>query len=224
MLRAEVSAVPSPKEIAMNQSTCRIHPFEVILPRLTAVLTRCSPRRDPAFREEWLAEGIALAYQIWLSAQRRRRKFSLCSLARFASLSVGSGRKLAGYKSSDVLSSGSDRRGNHRIHSLEEHRPVRTSQKGRPDRLSDVLADSREDSPLENARRDLDYPAILDRESVSPKGRRVFAFLAENHGAGSQKELARELKISPTRVCQIKQQLAGCLAKHGYGPNTEPTN
>jgi hypothetical protein len=85
-------------------------------------------------------------------------------------------------------------------------------------RLADVLADSREDAPIENVRRNLDYPAIFDKEQVSPKGRRVFEFLAESHGAGSQKELARELKVVPSRVTQIKRELAACLSQHGYGP------
>ena len=81
-----------------------------------------------------------------------------------------------------------------------------------------MLADTREDSPLEHARRNLDYPSILDQEHVNPRARRVFRFLAEHHGAGCQKELARELKLAPSRISQIKRDLAGCLARHGYGP------
>ena len=80
----------------MTQSICSIPPFEALLPRLTRVLGRRCPRRDPAYREEWVAEAIALAFQIWCSARLRHRHFSVDSLAHYAGLLVGSGRKLAG--------------------------------------------------------------------------------------------------------------------------------
>ncbi len=197
----------------MIQTTRPVHPFEAILPQLTVLLYRRSPRRDPDHREEWVAEAMALAFQIWCSAQRRNRAFTTYSLARYACFMVKSGRRLAGSYCADACSATRTK-----TTSLDQPTRILDEDRERVALLSQVLADTREDSPFEHARRNLDYPAILDMEHVGLKARRVFGFLAETHGAGSQKELARALKLSPGRISQIKRNLSECLWRHGYEP------
>ena len=84
--------------------------------------------------------------------------------------------------------------------------------------LAEVLADRRSVQPIERCRIDLDYAEILKRQRASTKVRRVFKFLADTHGQGAQKELARTMHVSPPRIVQLKHKLAACLAAGGYAP------
>jgi hypothetical protein len=91
-------------------------------------------------------------------------------------------------------------------------------------RLADALTDRKTDRPLENARRNVDYPEILDRARAGHKLRRVFSFLLETAGAGRQTDLARELGVSAPRICQLKNKLADILAAAGYCPSGAPNS
>ena len=60
---------------------------------------------------------------------------------------------------------------------------------------------------------------ILDIEDVRQKPRKVFMFLSETGGEGSQSALARELRIGPAGVTQCKLEVGQALARHGcHGP------
>ncbi|MHC4066099.1 MAG: hypothetical protein ACYSUI_16610 [Planctomycetota bacterium] len=85
-------------------------------------------------------------------------------------------------------------------------------------RLSEILADPKADRPVENTRRNIDYPEILGRAAANRTVRRVFTFLCETASAGKQVDLARELGVSAPRVCQLKAELADILAAYGYEP------
>lgn len=169
-------------------------------------------------REEAVAETMAsiVKYAVSASARGKLKDLTPYTLVLYFGRSVRAGRRMAGSRSNDVLSRCTHRPYSGSVVYLDHLVPIRSDVGEVKERLSDGLASSREHSPFEHARRNLDYPAILDMEHVSLKARRVFGFLAETHGAGSQKELARALKLSPGRITQIKRHLAGCLSRHGY--------
>ena len=171
-------------------------------------------------REEAVAETVAATVQYVIRAAARGKlpRLSLGALVWFFGRSCRKGRRMAGFKSTDAMSEAARRRHHHQVLSLNQPGRIHTDRGEKVARLSEVLADQREDSPLENVRRSLDYPAILDREGVGRKGRQVFAYLCETHGEGSHRELAGELGITPGRVTQIKRELAMCLTRHGYEP------
>ena len=171
-------------------------------------------------REEAVAETIAAIFQHAARAAVRGklRRLTPYTLVLFFGRLCRAGRRMAGFTSTDVFSETPARRRHHAIIPLHEMARIQTDCGEKVVKLSDVLADPREDSPMENARRNIDYPEILRREHVGVQGRRVFEFLATTHGDGRQKDLASELGISAGRVTQIKGQLAACLARHEYGP------
>jgi hypothetical protein len=118
-----------------------------------------------------------------------------------------------------------ERRPRLRVESLDQPRRVRSGGREVVLPLREVLADRRVPAPLEHCRLDLDYPAILRRQKATRKARCVFAWLARTHGAGRQTELARDLRVSPPRIVQLKRQLARCLATEDYyPPPTRPSN
>jgi len=171
-------------------------------------------------REEAVAETLAGIFVYALSAAARGKldRLTAYSLVVFFGKSCRKGRRMTGFKSTDAMSEVSLRRGHHKVHSMVDPIPIPTDRGVKVAPLRQVLADSREDSPFDNVRRDLDYADILDKEHVNLKGRRVFLFLAECHGQGDHRALARELGVTPGRVSQLKSQLAKCLGRHGYEP------
>lgn len=175
----------------------------------------------PIEQEEAEQETLAAIVQYVTRAAERGKlqRLTPYTLIVFFGRLCKAGRPMTGFKSTDAMSETAQRRGHHRVCSLSQPRRIRTDRGERVARLSEVLSDSREDSPFEHARRDIDFPEILAKEQVGPKGRRVFQFLGETHGAGSHKELARELGVAASRVSQIKSELAVCLTRHGYGPS-----
>jgi hypothetical protein len=126
---------------------------------------------------------------------------------------------MTGSHPKDVLSQAARIKNGHKVFSLQTPDPaaLRKQQQVQVS-LADTLADRKADRPLENVRRNLDYSDILDREAANRKVRRVFRFFCETAGQGPQVELARELGVSPPRVCQLKAQLADMLAAHDYEP------
>jgi len=190
---------------------------------LAELMSRCNAYFHflPAIeREEAVAETLASVYMYTLRSAGRGKLRNLTpyTLVLFFGKLCRAGRRMAGFKSTDAMSEAALRRGHHQVHSLGEAIPIRTDVGRRVAPLWQILADRREDSPLENVRKEIDYTEILQKEKVGAKGRRVLEFLCENHGQGSQKELAGELGVSPGRVTQIKGELAACLTRHGYGP------
>ncbi len=192
--------------------------FEAHVPELRSRARRYSRRFPRSERDDAVAEILGLALQYCVSAARRGKLACLTpfTLISFFARSYAQGRRVCGTRSRDVFSPVGQRRRGTRIISLSERRWVRTPTGLQRLRLCDVLADRRASSPLENCRRNLDYPSIL-RRGVSRKARRVFAWLAATQGSSRQVELARQLGVSPPRIKQLKRELASHLARAGYG-------
>ena len=172
-------------------------------------------------REEASAETIAMGFQYAVRAERRGvlARLTHYTLVSYFGHNVRRGRKLCGSTREDVHGY----RDQHRIRVESLSQPIPTPEGDdyctQPS-LADALCarSAGMNSPLENARRNLDYPYILEHESASRKVRRVLVFFYETRGTGLQKDLARELHVSQPRVTQLKHQLANCLAAHDYAP------
>ena len=87
----------------------------------------------------------------------------------------------------------------------------------KPVSLRESFADRDAESPFEIVRREYDYPAIFEMESVSPKAIATFEYLADTKSEGKQCELALELGVSPGRVTQLKGEVGVALSRRGYG-------
>ena len=194
--------------------------FDQNLPELTS---RCNAyfRHRPALeREEATADTLAAVFRYAIGAEARG-KLSLLTcytLVSFFGRAYCEGRRMAGYSSTDVMSEAARRRHGLRVISLEEMHDSPTTNTRNPDSISEMLADSKVDRPPENVRRNLDYLEILERSQASTKAKRVFRFLCETAGEGRQIELAREMRVAPSRITQLKAELALSLAAHGYAP------
>jgi hypothetical protein len=84
--------------------------------------------------------------------------------------------------------------------------------------LAETLSDTKEIGPAERARQNLDYRQILRQEHVGRQAQKVFRLLAAVRNTGCNKMMAKAMKVSPTRICQLKDRLAEALARHGYTP------
>jgi hypothetical protein len=192
--------------------------YEARLPELTRRCRAFTYRLPRFVREEAQAEILAGIFEYLLSAERRGKLHALTpfSLVSFFGRAFCGGRRVAGSSRTDVMSSAAQRRRGFRVVSLETMELDPSSD--RFVRLADVLANSKADLPLERARRNIDYPEILERQQASPKAKRVFEFLCQTACAGKQVELASELGVSQPRITQLKHELADRLAEEGYFP------
>lgn len=193
--------------------------FERHLPELTSRCRAFTRRVPDHVREEAQAEILASIFQYVLRAERRGKLSALTpfTLVSFFGRAFCDGRRMTGSSRTDVMSVATQRRRGFQVISLETVEPD-ASGDGFV-RLADVLADPKADRPLENTRRNVDYPEILDHAGASRKVKRVFTFFCETASAGKQKDLARELGVSAPRVCQLKDELADILAAQGYQPS-----
>ena len=194
--------------------------FEYRLAELTRRVHGFFSRLAGPQHEEAVADTLARIFHYVVGAQARRKLHRLtpASLVRFFGTSYYAGRRAAGSNSRDMMSEVTRDRRRPRVMSLDQPRWNQNGLNDAATSLSKVLEDRRENSPLENVRKALDFPAILQKERVGFNGRRVFHYLCQTHGQGSHRQLARELGVSPTRITQIKRELGACLAKNGYGP------
>ncbi len=183
-------------------------------------------RRD---RQEAIAEVMAMVAVYVHSAAERHRLESLTPywLVEYASRNFINGRRTGG-RGQCVMSPAVQMQKGFTMRSIDE--PLHDVDEDQPRRLRDSLADRAGVGPADQCRIAHDYPVIFEIEDVPEKPRKVFMFLSETDGDGSQSALARELRISPARVTQCKREVGQALARHGYrgplgprpvGPNRE---
>ena len=210
-----MSAIPKP--ISSSPAHCW---FSQNLSEIESRSRACLSRLQPEQREEAMAEVLGAVFHASVNAQKRGvlARITPFHAVVFAVKRYRTGRRMAGSSITDVMAEGTQLRGRSKVVSLSaitEH----DAETGRPLPLSEVLADRRQDNnPLEQVRRNLDYPGILRKERISRKAREVFHLLSEVRGPGAGLVMAQELKVSPGRVCQLKSELAVALARHDYGP------
>lgn len=94
--------------IAPNLSTLEEvqNEFAAFLPELSSRLSYRFRRRNIEAKEDAVAEGLGIAWQIYLSARTGGKMITVGNLAFYAGKAVDSGRKVAGTSSTDALSEG----------------------------------------------------------------------------------------------------------------------
>jgi hypothetical protein len=181
-------------------------------------------------REEAVAEVLAHVFSFCLSAVRRG------TLARitpyyavvFACRRYFSGRRFCRSSSTDAMGEATKAKGRVAVQSLQDTsfdstigRRQRRGYAAEP--LAEVLSDRREQNPFEKVRQSLDYVSIFRQEKVSRKARKTFRLLSVMRGVGAGEQIARQLGVSPARVCHLKAQLAAALRRHEYLPPPQRT-
>lgn len=175
-------------------------------------------RFDPERRDEFIAETIALTFVWALSAARRNKLHRVTPYwaVRFAHRQLCSGRRFMGTSRGCVMSEARRYRHRTRVVSLDQDQSD-DALSSNP--LRESLADRDAENPFDVVRRSIDYPEIFEMEEVSPKAVATFEYLAATKSEGPQGELAAELRVSPARITQLKDELGEALALHGYaGP------
>jgi hypothetical protein len=187
--------------------------------RCRAALTRLRAES----REEATAEVTAAVFKAAVHAARNGTlgRVTPYHAVAFAVRQFRQGRRVAGYSSTDVTSEAAQAKGRAKVSALPagDGRDAGAPAGACRGSLSDELADRRRHAdPYEQARQNLDYPQILERERVSAKAKALFGMLSAARGRGRGMQIARALNVSEGRVSQLKQQLAEALTKHEYAP------
>ena len=173
-------------------------------------------------RAEAIQDCLAVIWQRALAAARRSRSLdehTPYNAVVFAGKAYRCGRRFAGSSTTDVMAEGTRAVGRVTIASVEDWVATK-SEVPHPGRtlLRKMLADHRTwNDPFEAARVQHDYPAVLAAEGVSAKARSVFDELARTHGSARVMDMAAALRVSPARICQLKEQLAEAPWRRGYG-------
>ncbi len=168
-------------------------------------------------RKDAIAEVIAAAVNYAHSAAQRGRLDQVTPFwsVEYAARNYLHGRR-AGRRPTCVMSEPVQSREGIRVQSIDDDAE---DESHRHRNLRETLANHRCITPYDQARITYDYPYILDVEQVPAKGQRLFSYLVETHGQGSQTALAGELKITPARATQLKRELGEALSRHDYhGP------
>ena len=170
----------------------------------------------PDERQEAQAECYAWSWSWCLSAAARGKLDELNPrmLTLYALKMWRVGRRFAASASSDVLSPAARVSGRVHVASLDA---CNREDSDHPATLGMTLSDSRHLRPEELARINVDYRVALRRPSVPRKGRRLFGHLVRDNSFGHARRIARQMKISPPRICQLKEKLRGALESIGYG-------
>ena len=187
---------------------------------LDSRLNACFGRLDGDAREEAVADSRARVWASLLSAAKRGRlgKITAYTAAVYARAGYKVGRRFAGTNNTDAMGDGTRTTGRVSGGSVDMVGVRSDGQECMETvSLADALVDPRGwDRPLENVRRNSDYPAIMDAENVNAKARLTFLMLAESQGAARNMDIARDLGVSEGRATQLKTLLAEAFARHGY--------
>jgi hypothetical protein len=167
--------------------------------------------RCPSKRTDFIAETIALSWSWYRRLMKKGQdatKFA-SALARYSTRAVSCGRKLTGQeKAKDVLSSVAQKRHGFKVESLpassrtlfeRAYSAVRGQEE--MDAWEERLRDNTQGPVPDQASFRLAYPQFV--RSLSRRDRRMAHFLSLGNSAT---ETAREFKLTPGRVTQLRQQ------------------
>jgi hypothetical protein len=162
--------------------------------------------------EELVAEGRALAAKALDSAERRGKAVPPQSVAFYAIENLKQGRRSGYAGKADVMSAAATVSGRVNIRSLDEPMAADGDDPDQDMTLHDVLAGSVEDVDVAVART-LDWDLVLRR--LDARNKTVVTAMAAGYGTG---EIAARIKVSPSRVCQLKKAVAGYVVD-AWGTN-----
>jgi hypothetical protein len=166
----------------------------------------------PAEREEAVAEAVAWSWA-WMIAGAKKGKLTKMTprtLAVYGSRMFRVGRRFAaGCGVHDAMSEIAQASGQVSMESLDIDE----------ERGFAILRPLRMPKPFDIARCNHDYGLVAADPELSRRAKDVFRLLVRDHDHGCFRRIARQMKISPARVCQLKQCLAAALTEIGYDPN-----
>jgi hypothetical protein len=169
------------------------HEFEEMLPELVSRLRCRLFSKDLDLQDERTAEGIALAWQMFLSARRRGKDVTAGNVSWYSTRCVLSGRRLTGSTNLDAMSGtrvARERIGEYISLDDFEGDPQRTFYK--------TFGDRRWRWPvLDIVGIKLDWQAFIRR--CDRRDQRIVELKLGGH---SQLEIAAALNVSPAFVCQ----------------------
>jgi hypothetical protein len=162
--------------------------------------------------QELTAEGVGLAAKALESAERRGKAVPPQSVAYYALENLKQGRRSGYAGKADVMSAAATVCGRVSVRSLDEPMGVDGDDPTTQMTLHDTLADTVEDVDVAAART-LDWDLVLGR--LDSRNKVMLTALAAGYGTG---EIAARIKVSPPRVCQLKEDLAGYVVD-SWGTN-----
>jgi ATP/maltotriose-dependent transcriptional regulator MalT len=191
--------------------------FVHMLPEIQSRAGATFRHLDPEAREEAVAETLALSWKNHLHCASSGKAVGASSLAHYAVLGVKSGRSLCGQSATDVQALRTQLLRRATVESFDAL-PLRQAESGWWER-SEALEDKRLCCrPFHRVRIRHDYGAFLALPGVSDQERRVFQLLADGNRTS---EIARQLRVSAPRVCQVKSAL-GRKLRGFFGPDVDP--
>lgn len=193
--------------------------FLKMLPELRSRSYAANQGLNRTEREEAVQEACCFAWVQLLSASRRNRlgNPTAYTLARFAWLAFRSGRRFAGGCSvNDVMSEAAQSSGKVAACSLDAHHA--DGDDGREERGFAILRPLRTPKPPDICRVNCDYSLLLQDPSLSRRAKDVFRRLVTDHDRGCCSRIARELKVSPPYIHELKEKLKEKLTQIGYAP------
>ena len=170
-------------------------------------------------REEATQESLAWSW-LWLLNAAKNGKFDEPNprmLSLYAKRMWRCGRRFAGSTVTDVTAPQAQIAKGITVASLDQ---LCLNESGSPRTMGAILTDTRRPRPDEETRINLDFCTALKRPGLPRKGRVVFGKLIRDYGPGHSNRIARAMKISPARVCQLESCLATALTEIGYDPHT----
>ena len=171
-----------------------------ILPLIAAAIAKGAVKATGCEdREELVAEGCALAAKALESLEVRGKDVPANSVAFYAIERLKGGRRSGYAGKADVLSAAATISGRVNVHSMDQSVGVAEDDPYSELTLHDVLADGREDGSTEAARR-IDWDAALATMDARMQG--IVLGTATEVGTG---KLAGQYRISPARVCQVRE-------------------
>lgn len=162
--------------------------------------------------EELTAEGRALAAKALDSAERRGKAVPPQSVAFYALEGLKRGRRSGYAGTMDALSAAATVSGRVNVRSLDEPMGIDGNDQATELTLHDTLADTAEDVDRAAARR-LDWDQVYNR--LDARNRTLVTAMAAGYGTG---EIAARIKVSPPRVCQLKESLGNYVVE-SWGTN-----
>jgi hypothetical protein len=190
------TAIPSPAEIEAR--------FLVLLPELRtrALEIAAASRTDP---DEVLAEVMGFAWYDYRQSALKGRWLAAEQMAWYGRLRVREGHSLGSRRSKcDILSPSCQRKGRSKVVYLSNLIERRSDDPYR--RQFDQIIGQGQRNPGDEAAVKIDWQTL--RHRLPRRLRSVLDGIVTGRGTS---EIARQLQVSPARVCQLKEQLAATV-------------
>lgn len=167
----------------------------------------------------WRTVSSASDDRLWHGETDRRGRITPSTITNFAVVSYRSGRRIAGHSSMDAVGPSAVADGT-RVVGINASGIDQDSASAAADAKTMVaipaaLLTRSTAAPVAQVRAKLDWETIAQR--CTPRARDVLALIIEGY---SGIEIAQRLGVSPARVVQLKDKIAGVARSLGYMPTS----